>query len=176
MNKIRVNYLFIIIVFISLIFISVLANTWFARKDKEEPKLKITGPEDKKWYVRFSVKRQKTTAYVEETNAPLAASGQTYFTGGIAVHPRYPVQSGGDPVEPLLPFNTVIYLEKPIVIQGQKYTSLTVMDTGDVNYRLWNSYPYWFDVYFGPANYYNIKEAQAYGTPLVDYYWYEEWK
>lgn len=129
-----------------------------------------------KWYVQFAVKNQKSTAYTEESGAPVAASGKEYCIGGIAVHPRYPVNSGGDPLEPLLPFGTIIYLEKPIKIQGQEFTYLKVIDTGDVNYRLWSAHPYWFDVYHGTGNYYNNKDARDYGVPLVNYSWYEEWK
>ncbi len=129
-----------------------------------------------KWYIRFSVKDQRTTAYTEEVGAPKASNGQPYFLGGIAVHPRYPIQYGGDPRTPLIPFGTVIYPEKPIKIQGQEYTALTVMDTGDVTYGLWESHPYWFDVYSGSGNYWANQEASKFGIPLTSYYWYEEWK
>ena len=56
-------------------------------------------PAEGKWYIQFSVKDQKSTAYTEEPGAPVAANGKGYFIGGIAVHPRYPVTSGGDPRE-----------------------------------------------------------------------------
>ncbi|HHV15347.1 MAG TPA: hypothetical protein GXX58_02070 [Gelria sp.] len=79
-----------------------------------------------KWYIKFSVKDQKSTAYTEEPGAPVAADGKEYFIGGIAVHPRYPVNSGGDLREPILPFGTVIHLEKPIKIQGQEFKILRV--------------------------------------------------
>lgn len=129
-----------------------------------------------KWYIQFSVKDQRSTAYTEESGAPLAANAQPYYFGGIAVHPRYPVQYGGDPRTPLIPFGTTIYPEKPVKIQGQEYTALTVMDTGDVNYGLWENHPYWFDVYYGGGDYWTNKAARAYGTPVTSYYWYEEWK
>ena len=141
-----------------------------------ETKPRISKPgEDmqEKWYIRFSVKDQTSTAYTEEAGAPLAANGKEYFIGGIAVHPRYP---GSDPRIPLIPFGTKIYLTKPITIQGQEYSTLTVMDTGDIYYGLWSGSPYWFDVYFGQSTYYNGKVAREYGTLPVDYYWYEEWK
>ncbi len=176
MNNMRNYYLFII-VFIGLIIFSGLLYISYTIPDKKpESKTKITQSNDKKWYIRFSVKQQKTTAYTEETNALRPANGKTYFIGGIAVHPRSPVQSGGNQLQPLLPFGTVIYLKEPIKIQDKEYKSLTVMDTGDVNYGLWSAYPYWFDAYYGSSNYYNIKEARKYGVPQVDYYWYEEWK
>lgn len=129
-----------------------------------------------KWYIKFSVKDQKSTAYTEEPGAPVAANGKEYFIGGIAVHPRYPVNSGGDLREPILPFGTVIHLEKPIKIQGQEFKILRVMDTGDINYGLWPNYPYWFDVYYGTGNFYNNRDARDYGTLLVNYCWYEEWR
>ena len=133
-------------------------------------------PAEGKWYIKFSVKDQKSTAYTEEPGAPVAANGKEYFIGGIAVHPRYPVNSGGDPREPILPFGTVIYLEKPIKVQGQEFKTFRVMDTGDVNYGLWPDYPYWFDVYYGTDNFYNRRDARDYGVPLVNYSWYEEWQ
>lgn len=128
------------------------------------------------WYMEFSVKQQKSTAYTEEPGAPVAANGKDYFIGGIAVHPRYPLRDGGDATVPIIPFGTVIYFDKPINVLGQDLSSMTVIDTGDVNYRLWSSYPYWFDIYWGSTNYYNNKSARDYGTDLVDYHWYERWQ
>ncbi|MDD3023639.1 MAG: hypothetical protein PHE26_07050 [Syntrophomonadaceae bacterium] len=129
-----------------------------------------------KWFVQFTVKNQKTTAYTEEVNAPRPSNGESYFIGGIAVHPRYPINAGGDPRIPILPYGTVIHLSQPISIQGQQYNSLRVMDTGDVNYGLWPDYPYWFDIYYGNTHYYSNKDARTYGTDTVDYTWFEEWK
>ncbi|MEN6350280.1 MAG: hypothetical protein ABFD08_12900 [Syntrophomonas sp.] len=129
-----------------------------------------------KWFIQFTVKNQKTTAYTEEVSAPRPSSGKSYFIGGIAVHPRYPVNDGGDPRVPILPYGTVIHLAKPINVQGQEFTALTVMDTGDINYGLWPGYPYWFDIYYGNTQYYNVKNAKEFGTDLADYYWFEEWK
>lgn len=175
--KIR-EYYPIIIILILAVSISLFSYYQYRKDESPEAKLKITEPdnEDYKWYVRFTAKEQKSTAYTEEANAPKPANGESYFPGGIAVHPRYPVQSGGEPRQPILPFGTEIHLMEPIKVQGQEYSSLTVIDTGDVNYGLWSAYPYWFDVYFGTNNYYNNKDASDYGVPLKSYYWYEEWE
>ena len=135
-----------------------------------------TADADAKWYVQFTVKNQKTTAYTEEVGAPRPSNGKYYFIGGIAVHPRYPVNDGGDPRVPLLPYGTEIHLSKPIDIQGRQYSSLKVMDTGDINYGLWPGHPYWFDIYYGNTQYYSDKNARTYGTDLADYTWFEEWK
>ncbi len=132
--------------------------------------------ENSKWYVQFSAHKQRSTAYTEERGAPVAADGSAYFLGGIAVHPRYPANAGGDPRQPLIPFGTEIFLDEPVVVQGQKYNTLKVMDTGDINYSLWPGHPYWFDIYYGPADYNNNASAQKYGIPLTDYHWYEEWR
>jgi hypothetical protein len=173
------NYYLIIIVLIIAVSASLLIYGQYKKNASPAPKPEITerdNEEDYKWYVCFTAREQKTTAYTEEANAPRPANGGSYFPGGIAVHPRYPVQSGGDPLQPILPFGTKIHLMEPIKVQGQEYRSLTVIDTGDVNYGLWSAYPYWFDVYFGTNNYYNNKDANDYGVPLKSYYWYEEWK
>lgn len=129
-----------------------------------------------KWYIKFSVKKQKSTAYTEEAGAPLAANGKSYYIGGAAVHPRYPLQEGGKATVPLIPFGTVIHFKNPIKVQGRELKSMTIIDTGDVNYGLWPSYPYWFDIFWGSTNYYNDKGARDYGAHLIDYYWYEPWK
>lgn len=132
--------------------------------------------QDLKWYIKFSVDNQQATAYVEEAYAPVAANGQEYFIGGVAMHPVYPINAGGNPLKPAIPFGTTLYLDKPIKVQGKEYTSVKVMDTGDVNYRLWSEYPYWLDIYFGTANYYNRLDANEFGTEKVSYYWIEEWR
>lgn len=128
------------------------------------------------WYIKLSVKQQKSTGYTEETNAPLAANGHRYYIGGAAVHPRYPLQAGGKATVPLLPFGTEIHLYKPVTVLGNELHSLIVIDTGDVNYGLWSQHPYWFDIYWGSTAAFNVKEARKYGAQLVDYYWYEPWK
>ncbi len=132
--------------------------------------------EDLQWYIKFSVENQRATAYVEEAYAPVAANGQAYFIGGVAMHPFYPINAGGSPLKPAIPFGTTLYLEKPVKVQGQEYTSFQVMDTGDVYYILWPEYPYWVDIYFGTANYYNQLDANNFGTDQVSYYWIEEWR
>jgi 3D (Asp-Asp-Asp) domain-containing protein len=131
---------------------------------------------DLKWYIKFSVKNQQATAYVGESYAPLSASGEYCFMGGVAVHPLHPVNYGGSPLQPVIPFGTTLYLEEPVLVQGKEYTSFKVMDTGDVYYGLWPDSPYWLDIYFGTANYYNRLEAKDFGTPRVSYYWFEEWR
>ncbi|HPF21153.1 MAG TPA: hypothetical protein PLC88_07410 [Syntrophomonas sp.] len=128
-----------------------------------------------KWYVEFSVKQQKTTAYTEAANAPVSSAGRSYFIGSGAVHPRYPLQSGGEARSPIIPFGTILYLQEPVTIQGQTHTELTVNDTGDVYYGLWPAHPYWVDVYFGTTNYYNQQSASKAGVQMIDYKWYEPW-
>jgi len=148
-------------------------------KDDSSPqpaKKALPEAREAKWYIEFSVKDQHSTAYTEEVGAPLASNGQPYFFGGVAVHPRYPIQYGGDPRIPLIPYGTTIYPDKPIKIQGRYYSALTVMDTGDVDYGLWENHPYWFDVYYGSGDYWANQTARMYGTPLTSYSWYEEWR
>ena len=144
-----------------------------ANPPAKKPQLETRQP---KWYIQFTVKDQHSTAYTEEVGAPLAANGQPYYLGGIAVHPRHPIQYGGDPRTPLLPYGTVIYPEKPVKIQDREYSALTVMDTGDVDYALWENHPYWFDVYYGSGDYWTNQTARKFGTPLTSYSWYEEWR
>jgi len=132
--------------------------------------------EEVHWYIKFSVENQRATAYVEEAYAPVAANGQDYFIGGAAMHPLYPVNYGGSPLEPIIPFGTTLYLSEAIEVQGREYTSVQVMDTGDIYYGLWPESPYWLDIYFGTANYYNHLDARAFGTDEVSYYWFEEWR
>jgi len=133
-------------------------------------------PTQPTWYVRFSVKNQKSTYYTEATRAPASASAHGYFIGSGAVHPQYPLNAGGDARHPIIPFGTEIFLSNPIEVQGQKLTSLTVNDTGDVYYGLWHKYPYWVDVYSGTTNYYNNKSAFQAGVDLINYYWFEPWQ
>ena len=127
------------------------------------------------WYIQFTVKDQKSTAYTEATRAPISSAGKEYFIGSGAVHPRYPLNSGGEARSPIIPFGTTIYLNEPIEVQGQKITSLVINDTGDVYYGLWPSHPYWVDVYFGNTNYYNQQSASKAGVRIIDYSWYEPW-
>lgn len=176
MTKKNIHYIFMAVILL-LIVIGL-----FVPHPLKKPPITDPGQKDKnpagsgKWYVQFTVNNQKTTAYTEEASAPRPSNGKSYFIGGIAVHPRYPVNDGGDPRVPLLPYGTEIHLLKPVDIQGQQYRSLKVMDTGDINHRLWPGHPYWFDIYYGSTQYYSDKNARNYGTDLVDYTWFEEWK
>lgn len=127
------------------------------------------------WYIQFTVKNQKSTAYTEAANALVSSAGKEYFIGSGAVHPRYPLNAGGEARNPIIPFGITLYLKEPIDVQGQKYTSLVVNDTGDVYYGLWPAHPYWVDVYFGNTNYYNHQSASQAGVKLIDYSWFESW-
>lgn len=98
------------------------------------------------------------------------------FHGWSGRSSLHPVNYGGSPLQPVIPFGTTLYLEEPVLVQGKEYTSFKVMDTGDVYYGLWPDSPYWLDIYFGTANYYNRLEAKDFGTPRVSYYWFEEWR
>lgn len=130
---------------------------------------------DANWFIEFSVKEQKFTAYTEAVNAPVSSAGREYFIGSGAVHPRHPLQYGGEARSPIIPFGTTLYLQEPVEVQGQQYAELTVNDTGDVYYGLWPSHPYWVDVYYGTTNYYNQKSAHQAGVKLINYKWYEPW-
>lgn len=135
----------------------------------------LTKKEQVYWFIEFSAKNQKSTAYTDESYAPQAASGNNYRLGTVAVHPLYPLQYGGSALKSIIPFGTTIYLQEPIEIHDQWYDSFVVNDTGDVNYRLWGDSPYWLDVYIGKGNNYNIKAAGSYGIKSVNYTWYEPW-
>lgn len=148
------------------------------QNNKVNPKPEIQESEmgndqEGEWYVVFSVKEQKVTGYVAEPNSQVASSGKVCFIGGVAVHPIY---SGADPRKPIVPYGTTLYLDKPIMVQGKERSVFEVMDTGDIYYRLWSPYPYWFDVYFGTSNYYNRKDARDFGIDTVSYYWVEKWR
>lgn len=143
--------------------------------DTVQPGKKETDKIEPKWYVQFSVKGQKSTYYTEVAQAPASASTKGYFLGSGAVHPRYPLNAGGEARQPIIPFGTRLYLSESVEIQGNKYDSLVVNDTGDVYYGLWRNYPYWVDVYGGQTNYYTNKSAFKSGVKLIDYYWYQPW-
>lgn len=149
--------------------------TWLWFSEESPPPTKKITPTEKSyhWYVQFSVKNQKSTAYVEEAGAPLASSGISYFIGGVAVHPLYP---GASPLDPAIPFGTTIFLNKPVEVQGQSLQAFKVIDTGDVNFGRFGSSPYWFDIFWGTAGYYNTRQASDYGAKTVDYYWFEPWR
>lgn len=127
------------------------------------------------WYVRFSTENQKQTFYTEQAQAPASASAQGYFLGSGAVHPRHPLNEGGEARQPIIPFGTTLFLSRPIEIQGNWFDHLIVNDTGDVYYGLWRKYPYWVDVYSGVTSYYTQKAALEGGVDLIDYHWYEPW-
>lgn len=127
------------------------------------------------WYIRFSAENQKQTFYTEQALAPASASARGYFLGSGAVHPRHPLSEGGEARQPIIPFGTKLFLDKPIEVQGNWYDSLIVNDTGDVYYGLWRKYPYWVDVYSGTTNYYTQKAALEAGVDLINYHWYEPW-
>jgi len=133
-------------------------------------------PQEKEWYVMFSVQNQKATAYTNHSGNVLSSSGQPYFFGAVAVHPRYPVNAGGDPLQPIIPYNTILYLKEPLQINVQSFSTLKVIDTGDINYRLYPDSPYWIDVYHGSGDYWSIINAQEFGIKEIDYYWIEKWK
>jgi hypothetical protein len=141
-----------------------------------QPEEEITKVEPK-WYVQFSVKGQKSSYYTEAPQAPASASASAkgYFLGSGAVHPRYPLNAGGEARQPIIPFGTRLYLSEPVEILGNKYDSLVVNDTGDVYYRLWRNYPYWVDIYAGQTNYYTNKAALKSGVKMIDYSWYQPW-
>lgn len=143
--------------------------------DITEPEPGQSNQAEPKWYIQFSVKDQKSTYYTEAVRAPASASAHGYYIGSGAVHPRNPLNAGGEARHPIIPFGTRIYLSKPIEVQGQQFDSLVVNDTGDVYYGLWRKYPYWVDVYAGSTNYYTNKAAREAGVDLIDYYWYEPW-
>ena len=128
------------------------------------------------WFVRFAVENQKSTYYTSYAEEPASASSRGYFLGSGAVHPRHPLNEGGNALEPIIPFGTTIFLAQPVEIQGNWYDTLEINDTGDVNYRLWRQYPYWVDVYAGTVNYYTEKAALEQGIDLIDYHWYEPWQ
>jgi len=143
------------------------------RQETEAPK-KVAPPPARKpqWYLVNRATDQVSTAYTEPPGAPPSSSARPYFIGGVAVHPKVP---GGNHLDPIIPFGTVITLENPksITIQGQKLNSFTVIDTGDANWSRYGSSPYWVDIYFGVGNYWNNREALKYGQRKIDYYWHE---
>lgn len=173
-------------VLIPVLALAVVAGAFFLYQWKNKPEPKpikkpdIVQPKQtdtkQNWYIKFSVKDQKATSYTEEANAPVASSGDNYFIGSGAVHPQYPLNAGGKTTQPIIPYGTTVYLDKPIDIQGAKHSTLVINDTGDVYYGLWRSHPYWIDVYYGQTNYYNNKSANKAGVRLIDYHWYEPWR
>jgi len=140
-----------------------------------QPKVEKPLSED---YLICVARQQMTTGYTEAGSAPPGSSGQAYYVGSVAVHPRVATQWGGDPRNPIIPFGTRVHLLNPeaVKINDNWYDTLVVNDTGDTNLRLWSAYPYWLDLYFGPTNYWSDRTARDYGTHKVDYYWVEKWR
>lgn len=134
--------------------------------------------EIKKDYLICVARNQIITGYTEPSAGPPSASSHQYFIGSVAVHPLSSAAWGGDPRQPLVPFGTEIHLLKPhsLKVNGKWFDSLIVLDTGDVNYSLWSNYRYWFDVYFGPTQYWTQLMARSFGAKKADYYWVEEWR
>ena len=52
------------------------------------------------WFVRFAVENQKSTYYTSYAEEPASASSRGYFLGSGAVHPRHPLNEGGNALEP----------------------------------------------------------------------------
>ncbi len=157
----------------------ILVTLWFTMGRKppaEVPQKPQTVPEERQaetdWYVKFSVKDQKSTAYLEYGGVR-PSSGGSYYIGGVAVHPIYP---GVDPRKPIIPYGTMIYLEEPITVQGREMSAFKVFDTGDIYYGRYGATPYWIDVFLGRGNYYSDRSAGEFGIKTVDYYWYEPWR
>lgn len=170
-----VLFITLLIILLIIAITIIISNSQINQKPKNPQSTEQTNGDGQKWYVKFSVSNQKATAYVGE-GIPIGASGNHCFIGGVATHPLYPVNSGGHPLQPAIPFGTTIYLNKPLEIQGSSYLSFKVMDTGDVNFRLWPEHPYWLDIYWGNANYYSRLSSQKFGTNIVSYSWVEEWR
>ncbi|MGI6467825.1 MAG: hypothetical protein GXZ09_02550 [Syntrophomonadaceae bacterium] len=138
----------------------------------EVPQKPLAEKAEAQWYVKFSVKDQKSTAYLNYSGA-LPSSGGRYYIGGVAVHPIYP---GADPRQPIIPYGTMIYLEQPVKVHGREMSAFTVIDTGDIYYGRYGSTPYWIDIYWGSGGYYGNLSATEFGIQTVDYYWYEPWR
>ncbi|MGE5544312.1 MAG: hypothetical protein ACM3UW_05000 [Bacillota bacterium] len=143
-----------------------------SRQEIETPKKPTIPVRKPQWYLVNRATDQVSTAYTENPGAPVSSSGRPYFVGAVAVHPKVP---GGNHLDPIIPFGTVIMLENPksITIQGQRLNAFTVIDTGDANWSRYGDSPYWVDFYFGTGNYWNNQEARNYGQRTIDYYWYE---
>lgn len=172
MNKIQNQHIALLLLAAVLIAGGLLY--WSTRPDAEKkPVPKVSEPE---WYVVFSTKNQTATAYTDPSGSTISSSGKKYFLGSVAVHPRYPVNQGGNPLKPIIPYGTILHLSQPINIHGREYSSVKVIDTGDVNYRLWSQSPYWIDVFFGTSAYWTNRNAQEFGTDAVTYHWVEKWK
>ncbi|NLV16484.1 MAG: hypothetical protein GXY50_04645 [Syntrophomonadaceae bacterium] len=143
----------------------------FSRQEVAPPQ-KPSPEKTPQWYLINKATRQISTAYTEVAGAPPSASAEPYFIGAVAVHPKVP---GGSHLDPIIPFGTIIMLEKPesITIQGKTLNAFTVIDTGDANWSRYGDSPYWVDFYFGTGGYWANQAALEYGQRPIDYYWYE---
>lgn len=153
----------------------ILVALWFISEKKplsEVPQKPLTETAETEWYVKFSVKDQKSTAYLNYSGV-LPSSGGRYYIGGVAVHPIYP---GADPRQPIIPYGTMIYLEEPVKVHGREMSAFKVIDTGDIYYGRYGSTPYWIDIYWGSGDYYSNRSATDFGIQTVNYYWYEPWR
>lgn len=117
------------------------------------------------------VKAQPTTTYTGSPASGPSASGRPYYPGSVAVHPRTPES---DPRDPIIPFGTRIHLLNPeyMTIQGQKFRSFEVVDTGDVNWSLHGESPYWIDIYYGPTSGWSYQHAANHGVRTANFYWF----
>ena len=111
------------LVLIPLLMLLAFGGSFFIYKESRQtnpPPAKKTVPKEiinqpsPKWYIKFSVKNQKTTAYTEAASAPVSSAGKEYFIGSGAVHPRYPLNAGGEARNPIIPFGTILYLDEPL--------------------------------------------------------------
>lgn len=146
-----------------------------SRQEVEPPKIPTTPARKPQWYLVNRATDQVSTAYTEIPGSPVSSSARPYFIGGVAVHPKVP---GGNHLDPIIPFGTVIMLENPksITIQGQTLNAFTVIDTGDANWSRYGDSPYWVDFYFGVGGYWSNRAAVDYGQRSIDYYWYESFE
>ncbi|MDF2948320.1 MAG: hypothetical protein K0R07_333 [Sedimentibacter sp.] len=102
---------------------------------------------------------QDATAYVA-ASGKVTASGKTPKYGMVAVH-----FAGGNPVNPVIPFGTAIYLDRYISLpDGTQRSNYTVEDTGSGHE---DSTLYWIDLFFGGLS--NYPKAINFGTQTVTY-------
>jgi hypothetical protein len=114
---------------------------------------------------KVTKKNQDATAYCG-TKGSLTHSEKTPKAGMCAVH------FNSSTNKPYISFGTKLTLSSKININGTKYSTLTVEDTGDYNFK-WSNY--WIDVCFGT---YSSKSdstytnALAFGEQTVTYSYY----
>lgn len=101
---------------------------------------------------------QDATAYVALSGA-ITASGVTPKYGMAAVH-----YVGGNPINPIIPFGTAIYLDRYISLpDGTQRSNYTIQDTGLGTDKT----TYWIDLFFGGIS--NYSKAINFGTQKVTY-------